>query len=306
MTFIILLQALFATSFPMGKYLMNFVSPLFLSGMRMLIAGSILLLYERYRSKDAFNGFQKRHFWIFAQIIVFGMYATYALRLYALRVLPVWKVSFFYNFSPFLTALYAYLLFHQRISTKQWIGLSVGLIGMIPMLISSSPAEATMGEFFYISQYEIFLMISVSLHCYSWILIQKLVKYKNYQTSIVNGICMAAGGFISLLNSIAIEGTPQVSDPAAFYKGLFIMIFVSNILCHNIYAGLLRKYSATFMSFTSFLGPIFAALYGWAFFQEKISWHFYTSIIIVLTGLYIFYQDELKQKSNFEEKQIEA
>ena len=83
------------------------------------------------------------------------------------------------------------------------------------------------------------------------------------------------------------------------------MVFVSNILCHNIYAGLLRKYSATFMSFTSFLSPLCAALYGWAFFQETISWHFYLSIAIVLIGLYVFYQDELKNKKDFEEKEIQ-
>jgi drug/metabolite transporter (DMT)-like permease len=304
MTFIILLQALFATSFPMGKYLMNFASPLFLSGTRMLLAGSILLIYEYFRSSTAFH-LQKKHLWTFFQITVLGMYATYALRLYALRVLPVWKVSFFYNFSPFLTALFAYLLFNQKLSLKQWMGLSIGFIGMIPILISSTPAEASIGESF-ISWYEIFLIISVSLHCYSWILIQKLVRYKNYRTSIVTGICMASGGFISLVNAFILEGTPNVSDPAAFCKGLLIMIFVSNILCHNIYAGLLKNYSATFMSFTSFLSPIFAALYGWAFFQEKISWHFYVSIIIVLAGLYIFYQDELKIKSLFEEKKLEV
>ncbi len=305
MTFIILLQALFATSFPMGKYLMNFVAPLFLSGTRMFIAGSILLIYEYFTSAAHFT-FKKKHFWIFAQITILGQFMTYALRLYALRELPVWKVSFFYNLSPFLTALYAYLLFNQRLLAKQWLGLLIGFIGMLPILISSSPAEATMGEFFYISQYEIFLIISVSLHCYSWILIQKLVRYKNYQTSIVNGICMASGGLISLIASFIVEGFPRISDPAAFCKGLTIMIFVSNILCHNIYAGLLKKYSATFMSFTSFLSPLFAAFYGWAFFEEKISWHFYLSICIVLLGLYIFYQDELQQKSNFEEKKLEV
>ena len=304
MTFIILLQALFATSFPMGKYLMTFASPLFLSGTRMLLAGGIILLYELFQSLSSFH-IQKKHLWTFFQITFLGMYATYAFRLYSLRELPVWKVSFFYNFSPFLTALYAYLLFNQKLSVKQWIGLSVGLIGMIPMLISSSPAEATMGEFFYVSQYELFLIISVSLHCYSWILIQKLVRYKNYKTSIVTGICMASGGLISLANAYALEGVPSVSDPIAFSKGLIFMIFVSNILCHNIYAGLLKKYSATFMSFTSFLSPIFAALYGWAFFEEKISWHFYVSIVIVLVGLYIFYQDELKYKAVFEEKKID-
>src|SRR5258708_4578313 len=116
MTFIIFLQALFATSFPMGKYLLQFAP-------------------------------------------------------------------------PFFSAFYAYLLFNERLSTKQWLGLSIGLLGMMPILISQSPSEASLGKFFNISIYELFLFISVSLHCYSWLLIQKLVHHKNYDTSIVNGVC---------------------------------------------------------------------------------------------------------------------
>lgn len=304
MTFIIALQALFATSFPMGKYLLQFAPPFFLSGARMFIAGGILLIYQYFLPSRQFK-VKSKHWLIFAQIIVLGMYVTYALRLYALDVLPVWKVSFFYNLSPFLSAFYAYFLFRERLSVKQWIGLSIGLLGMMPTLISKSPSEATLNEFFYVSTYELFLFVSVSLHCYSWLLIQKLVHHKNYDTSIVNGVCMASAGFLSLITSYTVEGPAPVYDPATFCKGLFFMVFVSNILCHNIYAGLLRKYSATFMSFTSFLSPLFAALYGWAFFQETITWHFYTSVIIVLIGLYLFYQDELKNKANFEVKKIE-
>ena len=303
MTFIILLQALFATSFPMGKYLLSFAPPFFLSGARMLIAGSILLIYQYFSSSAKFT-IQRKHYWIFAQIIFLGMYVTYGLRLYALDVLPIWKASFFYNLSPFLSAIYAYFLFSEKLSIKQWFGLSIGLIGMVPILVSKSPEEATFAEFFCISMYELFLIVSVSLHAYSWILIQKLVRHKKYDTSIVNGMCMAIGGLISLITSYAIEGPAPIYNPTAFCKGLIIMIFVSNILCHNIYAGLLKKYSATFMSFTSFLSPLFAALYGWAFFQETITWHFYLSILIVLIGLYIFYQDELKYKPLFEEQEM--
>jgi len=303
MTFIIVLQALFATSFPMGKYLLTFASPLFLSGSRMLIAGGILLIYQYFIASAEFT-IKRKHYWTFAQIIILGMYLTYGLRLYALDVLPIWKASFFYNLSPFLSAIYAYLLFNEKLSIKQWLGLTIGLIGMVPILISRSPEEATFAEFFCISMYELFLIVSVSLHAYSWILIQKLVRHKKYDTSMVNGMCMAVGGILSLITSYAIEGPAPVYNPTAFCKGLFIMIFISNILCHNIYAGLLKKYSATFMSFTSFLSPLFAALYGWAFFQENITWHFYLSILIVLIGLYVFYQDELKNKSDFEEKEI--
>jgi len=304
MTFIILLQALFATSFPMGKYLLSFVSPLFLSGARMLISGAILLVYQ-YLLPSAEFKFKMKHFWIFAQIIVLGMYATYGLRLYALEVLPVWKTAFFYNLAPFLSAIYAYLMFGEKVSPKQWVGLAIGLIGMMPILIAKSPAEASLTEILYISKYELFLILSVTLHSYSWVLIQKLVRNKNYQPSMVNGITMACGGLLSLVSSYANEGAIQIRDPWTFLGGLTIMIFVSNILCHNLYAGLLKKYSATFMSFTSFLSPLFAALYGWAFFQEKISWHFYSSSIVVFLGLYIFYQDELRNQTNYEEKKIQ-
>jgi len=299
MTFLILLQALFATSFPLGKYLLTFVSPLFLSGIRMLMSGSILLCYQ-YFSPSAEFKFKKEHFVTLLQIIILGMYMTYGLRLYALQVLPVWKTSFFYNFSPFLSALYAYLLFGEKLSRKQWSGLSIGLLGMIPMLLSTTPAEASFGEFFYISYYEQCLMVSVSLHCYSWILIQKLVRNYHYQPAMVNGIAMTAGGFLSLLTSYYLEGIVSISDPRAFATGLCATVFIGNIVCHNLYAGLLKHYSATFMSFTSFLGPLCAALYGWAFFNENISWHFYTSAVIVFTGLYIFYQDELRKQKMVE------
>jgi drug/metabolite transporter (DMT)-like permease len=304
MTFIILLQALFATSFPMGKYLLGFVSPLFLSGTRMLIAGTILLIYQ-YLLPSAEFRFKKKHFWIFAQIVVLGMYATYGLRLYALEVLPVWKTAFFYNLSPFLSAIYAYFLFGEKLSQKQWFGLAVGLIGMMPILIAKSPAEASLTEIFYISKYELFLILSVTLHCYSWVLIQKLVRNKNYQPSMVNGIAMTCGGLLSLMSSYVNEGAVNITNPPAFFSGLIVMVFVSNILCHNLYAGLLKKYSATFMSFTSFLSPLFAALYGWAFFHETMSWHFYTSAVIVFLGLYIFYQDELRKQTTYLEKDLE-
>jgi drug/metabolite transporter (DMT)-like permease len=301
MTFLILLQALFATSFPLGKYLLTFASPFFISGIRMLVSGSILLMYQYFLPQAEFK-LKKEHAWIFAQIIVLGMFLTYGLRLYALRVLPVWKTSFFYNLSPFLSALYAYILFGEKLSKKQWIGLAIGLVGMMPILISSSPAEASLREVFNISQYELFLILSVSFHCYSWVLIQKLVRNKNYQPAMVNGVAMACGGLLSLIASYLNEGPVSISDPKAFITGLSATVFIGNILCHNMYATLLKKYSATFMSFTSFLGPLFAALYGWTFFSETITWHFYTAAVVVFTGLYIFYQDELrKQKVDIKE-----
>ena len=45
---IILMYALFASSFTMGKILVSYGPPIFLTGIRMFIAGSILLIYQYF------------------------------------------------------------------------------------------------------------------------------------------------------------------------------------------------------------------------------------------------------------------
>jgi drug/metabolite transporter (DMT)-like permease len=78
------------------------------------------------------------------------------------------------------------------------------------------------------------------------------------------------------------------------------IILISNIICHNIYGYLLKQYTATFIAFTGFLAPLFSALYGWAFLNERITWHFYASSFIVFIGLAIFYKEELVQQRTME------
>jgi len=57
---------------------------------------------------------------------------------------------------------------------------------------------------------------------------------------------------------------------------------------------LLKTYTTTFLSFAGFMSPFFAAFYGWVWFGETTTWHFYASSVIVFVGLALFYQDELK------------
>jgi len=76
-----------------------------------------------------------------------------------------------------------------------------------------------------------------------------------------------------------------------------LLMIISNAICYNLYGKLLKKYSATFMSFAGFTTPLFTALFDWLKFGEVASWHFYLSATIVFGGLLIFYQEELTQNS---------
>ena len=291
MTLIILLYALFASSFSMGKILLRYTEPIFLTGARMFIAGLILLAYQ-YFWPTAYFRFKKKHWKLYAQITLFGIYFNYILRFWALNYLPSSKTSFFYNFAPLISALYSYMIFNEKLTKRQWIGLSIGFIGMIPLLMGTSPGEQKTGEWFFISLPEIAVLCSVALHSYSWIIVRKLVREKSYSPMMVNGLCMTFGGLLALATSPFVEGIFPVTNVSSFLGWLMLVILISNIICHNLYAHLLKQYTATFLSFAGFLSPIFASLYGWAFLQEKITWNLYVSGAIVLIGLYFFYRDE--------------
>jgi drug/metabolite transporter (DMT)-like permease len=166
------------------------------------------------------------------------------------------------------------------------------------MLISTSSQELQLSEFLFLSWPELAVLISVAASAYSWIIMRKLVHHKNYSPVMVNGITMSIGGMGALLTAIYAEGPLTIADPPHFFGWLGLVILISNIICHNMYGYLLKKYTATFLSFAGFLSPLFTALYGWAFLQEEITPAFFISTVIVFIGLLLFYQDELLQQQS--------
>jgi drug/metabolite transporter (DMT)-like permease len=54
-------------------------------------------------------------------------------------------------------------------------------------------------------------------------------------------------------------------------------------------------YSATALSFFGFIIPFFTSIMGWFWLGEEVNIWFFISLIIVSFGLYLFYQEELKQ-----------
>ncbi len=260
----------------------------------MFIAGILLLIYQYFYAHEHFK-FKRSHIPLYAQLIIIGTYASYILRFWALESLTASKSMFLYNCAPFMTSLYSYFFFSEKMTRKQWFGLFLGMVGLIPLLMSSSPAEQTFGEFLFISWPEVATILSVAAYSYSWIVMRTLIRDKSYSPMMVNGISMFAGGLLALITSFFVEGPFPVTNFWPFITLLAFIIIISNIICHNLYGHLLRKYSATFLSFAGFLGAPFAAIYGFFLKNEVITWHFYLSSVIVFVALYLFYKDEMLQ-----------
>jgi drug/metabolite transporter (DMT)-like permease len=295
MILIVFLYALCASTFTICKALLDYVKPIFFIGIRMLVAGAILLAYSYWKNKAVFT-IHKKDRWLFTQIVLFHVYFAYILDLWSLQYITSSKSSFLYNLSPFLAALFSYFYFSEKMTAKKWLGLLIGFSGFLPEMLLKGSSGSIMGGSL-LSLPEIVLLVAVTSGVYGWITLRKLVKDGDYSPIMVNGIGMVGGGILALITSFWVEGwaVSPIFDFWPFAKLTALIIVVGNILFYNFYGFLLTRYTATFLSFAGFTTPIFAALFGWLFLGEVVSWTFFISIFVVFIGLYIFYQEELKQ-----------
>lgn len=296
MYLVVLLYALFASVFTVSKTGLNFTQPLFFVGTRMVIAGIILLVYMFIFHRRQF-AFSSKSLWGLLGLAVFNIYLTNIFEFWGLQYLTSFKTCFIYSLSPFFSALISYWMFSELMSSKKWMGLLIGFIGFFPILMSESRSEEGLGHLLFLSWAELSVMLAAVCSVFGWIILRHLVKDGGVSPLMANGMSMVAGGLMALGNSYIVEdwNPVPITEVVPFLECTLLLVIISNMICYNLYGHLLRRFSATFMSFAGFTMPLFTAIYGWYFLSEQISLAFYISAAIVFVGLSLFYQEELKE-----------
>jgi drug/metabolite transporter (DMT)-like permease len=298
MHLVFLLYALFASVFTVSKTGLEYAQPFFFVGVRMALAGILLLAYLFFFNRAQFR-LKKEHVGLFVLLALFNIYLTNVLEFWGLQFLTSFKTCFIYSFSPFLSALFSFLIFSERLSWKKWLGLLIGVVGIMPALLVKTSAEERAGQFLLFSFAELSVMGAAVCSVLGWILLKQLVQKEGYSPLTANGFSMLLGGLFSLGHSFIVEEwnpLPVVSYLPFFECALFLIV-ISSFICYNLYGYLLQHYSATFISLAGLSTPLFSAFLGWFFLSEEVSWPFFFSFAILSCGLFLFHQEEFKERS---------
>lgn len=289
------LYGLSASSFTIGKAVLDYTQPFFFLGVRMILVGMGLLGYYWYRH-GLIKKVALRDLVFFVAMMVIHIYLAFGFELVALQSMNSYKAAFLYNISPFVTALLSYFYFAEVMTAKKVIGLLIGFCGFLPELIAYAPQEVLAGGIGFLSWPEIMMFIAVVATSCGWIFMRFLAR-SGYSPLFINGVAMIGGGALSILTSLAREQwhPVPVSNWQQFIWLTVAIAVLNDVLFYNVYGYLLRKYTATFMSFAGFSMPIIAAVFGWLFLQETITWQFVFSIVLVSAGITLFYFEELRQ-----------
>lgn len=290
---IVLMQALFALTFPIAKIALQYMSPLLLTGLRMVLAGIILLSYTRYSNRSI--AITRGDWWLFAKTTLFYVYLSFVPELWALEYMSSLKNNLLWSSFPFVSALLSFILLHERLTRKQWAGMVIGLAGMLPIMAVSNPAEITCGELFHISWPELMMMVAVTSTAYAWFLIKELLD-KGYHLTHINGVCMLFGGLLCLATRPLLfdSTTPSLHHFMLGTGYALLLVIISNIIGYSLYGHLTQQYSLTFLSLSGFLCPLFGMAFGKLFFNEQIPLIYGGALACIGLGLLLFYQDELQ------------
>lgn len=285
----LLLQSLYGLTFTISKILVGYASPLFIIGIRMPIAGLLLLSYYKFFKKGRFD-FIRHNFLTIIIISFFNIFMPYVLRYWAMQYISSIKAALLFNLAPFFSYGIASCLGHEKITLKKAAGLLIGFSGFLPILISHSSAETNVIGF--LSMPEIAMIAAVCSATLSWILIKQLLVKESISTVGLNGTLMLIGGCLSLITSAVVEQSWTINQPLHFFAWLGLIIIITNIIYYNGYTKLLKKYSATLMMLSTLIAPLFAGISSAFLLNEKISGSSLVSGAIIFIGFYIFYTQE--------------
>lgn len=274
-----------------------------LSGLRMLISGLIILIINR---KSYFGGAFRRvldHWKTFLAITLFSNFIPTLCKAYAIQNMVSSKAAFIGSIDPFVTALYAYILYQERLSLKKWIGIFLGFAGALLLTTIMSPMETTLRSFMFFSLPEIAALASVAMSRLGWILVQKHLRANTFSPLDVNGIVMTGGGILAFLSIPlwqAMGSTESFNIASKLDLRLSLLLFytiiVGNLCAYSLYTYLLKHNSSTLMSLAGFTFPIWVSFLGYFILGEPIVPVLLFSAALTTLGVVIFYYDDVIKK----------
>lgn len=291
--------AIFASATTLNKLILFHLSPLFYVGIRMVASGILIMAYHIVKSSRMKVCYLLPDLKTLLLISAFTTFIPSVLKAFALKNLISSKATLIASLDPFITALYAYFLWNERMQPKQLIGMAISFIGIIFLIWPTQSIEAQNHSFWIFSLAEIAAFVSMVVARYGWIRAQKVIQSERYTPSELNGLLMLIGGIYALLTSAFLGECNFCSIPITwnFWTVFLYSVTVANILGYSIYGSLLKKYPITLTSICGISIPLFVHLYGPVILGEPLSLTFFISLAFVAFGVFLFVKNKNTQKA---------
>ncbi len=274
---LILLGAMFGSSFLLMKVAVSTVPTFHVVFFRLLFAFFVLYVFVRIK-KHKFPSIQNREFW--KVCVVLGFTANiipFSLITWAEKEIDSGLASIYMATIPVFSLLLAHTLTSdEKLTIQKVVGVCVAFAGVVILL---------WGEAREISQNllaQMACLLSAIFYAYSRIL-AKTIGNEN-PIIISSGVLLCA--IIFMVPLIFLSGNPTTINPSS--ESIFAIILLGifpTALAFVILYRLIHDVGAVFMTSVNYLVPVFAIIWGYFILSESINERAILALVFIFSGV---------------------
>ena len=283
---IFLMVAFWSGNYIAGKIALRELSPLFLAGLRIGLAGVTMLpLYAWERvTKRPERPPQAEGLPHIVQLLLLGMLGVTLNQVFfivGLSRTSVAHAAILIGLTPIQVLIIARMRGQERITARKAVGMGIALAG-VALLKAFEPASGTgatwLGDFF----------IVLTGLCFALFTVFGKEVTEQYSTITMNTYAYVPGALVLLpltLWEAARQPLAHVSA-GAWLAAIYMALFPS-VIAYLIYYHALAHMAASRVSAFSYLQPVFASIMGIAILGESLGAPVIAGGLVILTGVYL-------------------
>lgn len=183
--------------------------------------------------------------------------------------------------TPIWTILIGFSIFSSKMEKMQWIGVSVGFLGIIVLL------ELNVLQLFQDNLLGVGTMLGATI-CYGFGAHLSKRHLQNIPITVISFSTLAVAGILSgiMMAFVQPSGFLAVGSVSVVVSLIGLGVFGSGI-AYLLYYYMVKEGSAEFASLVTYLVPITAMLWGSLLLDEKITPHMLFGLILIFSGVYL-------------------
>ena len=267
-----------STANVVGKILLQTFAPFTLAFLRFFLATIVILPFFLKQKPVSFKK-------LIREVLPISLFSTGNIMLFYLGLTRTTAnaSAVIYTATPLIVAVLSKILLHERLNFKKTLGIGLGFVGALTIVLLP---VLTTGESFSSGDFGGNLL--VLLAAFSWALYtigsQRLAK--RYSPLTISTVSIVVSALVFLLLTWFFEQLPtsaQVFVPKQFGLLLHLAILATYLL----YQWAILHSSATTVSLSNYLQPVFAVFLGILILGEKLTWGFIIGSVLVFTGVFL-------------------
>lgn len=237
---------------------------------------------------------EKRDFWKVVGLGALGVFLMANLNFYSTRYTTNINSTIIITASAVLIALIA-RFFGEAITRGQWVGVTMGLVGVMFIGFAKSPKESELSTFAHAGGITLATLASLSWALYTYLGRGMVSKYGGIRVTLW---CIAAGAAMQTLfltaqglssGGIGQAFIPKPAEGAATLGDWAVLVYlglVPTAVGFTLWFIAIRYIDVTTLGMGQYIGPVISTSLGWLLLGEVILWQHVLGASLIFAGLH--------------------